>query len=275
MLQAGTQMTPWILNVLFAAGLTLTAGGLLGAAIMAWSEYRDRRVLRGIAVSVAGGLDDPGARLAALNAWVYRNQGFAPNRRHFGWARLGPTPMQVLRHGGDCANKSRLLSAMLETMGMKSSLAMLYPHPGAMPVHTVVLAELGGVKTLADPVFDITFPGPGSGYVAVQDLVRDPGYLSERLRTLRAERGPQDKIMLYREDNHRLDHVTTINWRASRLTRCLAVLVRAVGAEPRYVMRPMFLENPKRALTYAALAVSLVGALVTLAVSWVQGNLPS
>lgn len=249
-------------------GLAVFALGLLLAGILAASEYRDRQVLRQIAERVTKGSESPGASVSALNNWVYGNQGFAKNRHHFGLARLGPTPMQVLEHGGDCADKSRLLSAMLETIGVRSSLAMLYPCPECAPVHTVVVADLGLSKTLVDPVFNISFPRPDGGYFSVKELVEDPWLLSDRLRVLRAERGPSDKIVYYRESNHRFDYLTTINWQASGLTRVAARGVRALGGEPRHVFRPMWLENPKRALTYAALVMALLGFAMVLAAGW-------
>jgi hypothetical protein len=235
---------------------------------LAWSEYRDRQVLRPIAEEVTRGISSPGARLSALNNWVYGNQGFARNRNYFGLARLGPSPIQVLEHGGDCADKSRLLSAMLETLGMRSSLAMLYPCYACPPVHTVVVADLGSSNTLADPVFGITFPRPDGGYFSVDELVQEPRLLHERLQVLRAERGPHDKIIFYREANHRFDYLTTINWEANGLTRVVARGVRALGGEPRDVFRPMWLENPKRALTYAALVMAMAGVAMVLAAGW-------
>lgn len=251
---------------LLAAGLAFFAIGLVGAAILAWSEYQDRKVLRQIAEEVTRGISSPGAKLSALNSWVYGNEGFARNRHNFfGLARLGPTPIQVLEHGGDCSDKSRLLSAILETLGMRSSLAMLYPCEDCAPVHTVVVADLGSAETLADPVFNITFPRPDGGYFSVDELVQEPRLLNERLWVLRAERGPRDKIIFYREANHRFDYLTTINWQANGLTRIVARGVRSLGGEPRYVFRPMWLENPKRALTYVALAVALAGIMMVLA----------
>jgi hypothetical protein len=249
-------------------GITVLFVGLLAAAFLAWTERRDRKLLRQIAETVTDGIDSPGARLVALNKWVYGNKGFAPNKRYFGVRRLGPTPIHVLEHGGDCADKSRLLSAMLETIGIRSSLAMLYPCEGCPPVHTVVVADLGTSTTLADPVFDIVFPRPEGGYYSVQQLVQQPRLLSERLGVLRAERGPEDKITLYREANHRYDYLRTINWDANALTRVVAWVVQAMGSEPRYVFRPMWLENPKRALTYAALLVALAGVAMSLEAGW-------
>lgn len=255
-------------RVLRAVGLTMISLGFLGAGALAMSEYRDRKVLRQIAEEVTKGHDSPGASVSALNNWVYRNQGFAKNRQHFGLARLGPTPMQVLEHGGDCADKSRLLSAMLETIGMRSSLAMLYPCPECAPVHTVVVADLGLSTTLVDPVFNITFPRPEGGYYSVDELIQDPWLLGDRLRVLRTERGSSDKIIYYRESNHRYDYLTTINWQASGMTRVVAWGVRTMGADPRHVFRPMWLENPKRALTYVALVMALLGVAMVLAASW-------
>lgn len=247
--------------------MIVTVCGIASASFLAGSEYLDRQTLRTIALQVTQGIESPGKKVSALNEWVYQNQGFAKNRRGLpGFSRLGPTPMQVLEHGGDCADKSRLLSAMMETLGMQSSLAMLYPCLDCPPVHTVVVADIGEVRTLADPVFNITFPRPDQGFYSVEELVNDPSLLHNRLQELRLDRGPKDKILYYRESNHRYDYLTTINWRANFLTRSAGNVLRSLGIEARYAPRPMWLENPKRALAILSLMVAAAGAIFWLIV---------
>jgi hypothetical protein len=59
---------------------------------------------------VTARLTSDSAKISAINHWVYRNQGFAKNDRFFLVPALGPTPNQVLASGGDCGDKSRLVS---------------------------------------------------------------------------------------------------------------------------------------------------------------------
>ncbi len=77
----------------------------------------DNALLRTQAMAITAHLDTDSARIRAVNDWVYHNQGFDKNHHYFLVPALGPTPVQVIQHGGDCADKSRLVAAMLNNLG--------------------------------------------------------------------------------------------------------------------------------------------------------------
>src|SRR5215471_668484 len=93
----------------------------LACAMAIWMSWlNDNAVLREAAMAVTRDLTTPSAKIIAINHWVYHNQEFAPNDRYFLIPDLGPTPIQVLESGGDCGDKSRLVSAMLRQLGIAS-----------------------------------------------------------------------------------------------------------------------------------------------------------
>lgn len=223
------------------------------------SAREDDRVLREQALQVTAGHGKLGDKIAALNSWVYRNQGFAKNANYFWWPKLGPTPRQIFEGGGDCADKSRLLSAMLDEIGIDSSLAMQYPCPDCQPVHTIVLAETEQGVTAVDPVYDIAFPDDEGGWHDVAALSRDEQVLRERLAELRRLRGAGDKIAKYDEETHHFRHATTLNWNKNDALRTVAGWLRGAGLMPQYMFRPRLMEDPKYALGtgFGAAAVPL------------------
>jgi transglutaminase-like putative cysteine protease len=111
-----------MLNVrLLRAGLSCRkVGWLIGAvpllcAIGVWFSWqRDEVLLRQHAAAITENLNTDSARIRAVNDWVYHNRGFAKNDRYFIVSALGPTPIQVMEQGGDCSDKSRLVTAMLK-----------------------------------------------------------------------------------------------------------------------------------------------------------------
>jgi hypothetical protein len=218
---------------------------LFGAAELA-SWHVDRVRLRSVASAVAGPARNEVERLTRLTAWVYRNQGFEKNRRYHLWPKLGATPVQVLEQGGDCEDKSKLLVTLLRELGVKSSLAMLSPCAQCRPTHTVALAETGAGWTLADSVYNITFPDGRGGFHPIETLRAKSALLEQRLAELRTARGLTDKINRYNRDTDHYAHLTTINWDKNALTRGVAGMIRAAGAEPWSVSRPLFLDYPKQ-----------------------------
>src|SRR5688572_1347087 len=94
-------------------------------SILCWVSYRrDQARLGAIAREITAGVSAPEDRALELLHWVYQNQGFAKNEDYFLWKELRATPVDVLEEGGDCADKSRLLSSMLREIEIPSTLAM-------------------------------------------------------------------------------------------------------------------------------------------------------
>lgn len=193
--------------------------------------------------------------------WVYKNQGFKKNHDFFLFKALGPTPIQVLEQGGDCADKSRLLVAMLDAIGIDSTLAMLYTDNGNTPTHTIVEIRDKQFKAVADPVFDMVFPKPTGGFYGLQELRNNPALLTERLDALVQARGGADKIAYYKRADETYQYATTINWNKNGVMRLLAGILKKLGIQPEDIGRPHFLDDPKR---FIAIACFMVG--VTLMV---------
>jgi len=231
---------------------------LSSAAYFYYSYSKDARLLKTLAAQLTDRTSGADDKVRLLNSFVYANQGFAKNRGSYLLKSLGATPVQVLAKGGDCTDKSRLLAAMLEQIGIKASLAMLYPCQGCVPVHTVVLAGTESGTVVADPLYDLMFPREAGGYYDVREMIGDPEIQTNRLRVLRSVRGPEDKINFYEESAYHYDFVTTVNWSKYRWLAELSNVLEKLGLEPRLIRRPALLENPK------LLFVSLTGASAAL-----------
>jgi len=242
----------------------LSNAALLFAAVSAvftlycfWELQKENHLLREQALAVTLGVEGRGDKVEVLNDWVYHNQGFAKNQSYFLLKALGPTPEGVLRRGGDCSDKSRLLSAMLAQIGIDSSLAMQYPCPDCEAVHTVVYAETESGVSPFDPVYNISFPDGQGGFLTVPELARSYEAMTARLDQLIQERGEDDKIVWYDAPTHHFEFATTVNWDKNALTRAFAGLLEFFDIEPTTFFRPHFLESPKLALSIAGLFATL------------------
>ena len=151
--------------------IALSAALPLILALAAWLSWTaDNTVLRRQAEMVTSGLTSASARIRAVSDWVYHHRGFAKNHRFFTIPALGPTPIDVLAAGGDCADKSRLVSAMLRQLGIDFGPG----HDRAMfrrtPIHTVVEAEYENGRMVVDPVWDVDYPAADGRFLGVRDL---------------------------------------------------------------------------------------------------------
>lgn len=218
---------------------------LFGAAELA-SWNADRARLRTLALATTAPAQSEAERLTRLTDWLFREVKPGKNRRFHLWRRLDATPIQVLEHGGDCEDKSKLLAVMLRELGVRSTLATLSACPSCEATHTVAMVETRAGWTIADPAYGFTFPDRRGGLHSVDTLRADPEILQSRLAELRAERGPADVINFYKRDIDHYAHLTTVNWNKNALTRGLAGLVQATGREPWSTPRPLFLDDPKQ-----------------------------
>lgn len=246
--------------------LWVSAAVVLCAAVYFYHSYsKDSRALRRLATRLTAGSTRADERVRVLNSFVYGHGSFDRNASYFVLPSLRATPMQVLDRGGDCSDKSRLLAAMLEQIGIKASLAMLYGCAGCPAVHTVVLARTESGTIVADPVYDLMFPNGAGGYHDVHRMIDDPRVLTSRLGALRASRGPADRIADYDESDHRYDFVTTINWAKYGWLRGLARGLTKLALEPRLIRRPALLENPKLLLASLSGIGAALAAVLALA----------
>src|SRR4030066_922729 len=99
-------------------------------SLICYISYKsDISYLRSIVRTHISTENSPGV-FESINHWVYQNKGFKKNPDFFLFKSLGPTPIQVLDKGGDCTDKSILLMAMLESIGIDSTLVMLFDADG-------------------------------------------------------------------------------------------------------------------------------------------------
>jgi hypothetical protein len=244
------------LRALSSISGVLAALSALSAVIVYLSWSGDREVLRGIAAQESRSYRTVEQSVVGLNTWVYHNKGFAKNKAFFLHPSLGPTPIQVLEAGGDCADKSRLLAALLSELGVKSTLAMLYPCPECKPVHTIVEARTSRDRIAVDPVFDVHVPDGNGGYLGIDELSRSPDALDDRIRHLREVRAAGDPIQYYSYDREHFRNARTVNWNKGILLRMAASVLSVLGYDPFRVARPMVLEDPKRLVLTASLGAS-------------------
>ncbi|HYN79196.1 MAG TPA: hypothetical protein VES73_15545 [Lamprocystis sp. (in: g-proteobacteria)] len=231
------------------AGILVILAGALMVSLAGWlyAQYlAESRLLRQVAMQAAGpDLGHPERLLERLNHWVYNNQGFAKNPRFFLSPRLGPTPLQVLDSGGDCADKSMLLAAMLDELGVPSTLVMLYSRDYAQPTHTVVETRLPNFRAAADPVFDLVFPDGQGGLLGVSQLQARHDLFLGRLAALVQARGPTSKVSYYKSDSESYRWPRTINWGRMAATRLVGQALGLVVSNPDLISRPRLLAEPK------------------------------
>lgn len=242
--------------------------GALAFGACAYLSYAlDRMQLRESALCVVGARNNSTQKTLSLMHWVHAIPQTAENRRHFLLPRLRATPMQVLESGGDCADKSRLLSAMLREVGVQSTMVMLFDPRTQRATHTVVCAFLeDGSTMVVDPAYGLSFPVGESGrYLGLSDLRSDPLLLDKRLRELRQARGRRDPIQVYDPAAAGYSLASSINWNRNPLTRWVYELLLPTWGEDIYSMpRPRFLEEPK-------LLIALVSSLLFAAVLILHG----
>jgi hypothetical protein len=258
-----------LLGVLYFAriGAMLAAIPMAGA-IGVWSSWeRDNAVLQQQAVAVTAGLRSNGAKISAISHWVYHNKGFERNRRFFLIPKLGPTPVQVLESGGDCADKSRLVSAMLWQIGIASGLAQIFPCENCDPIHAFVEAEYEYGRMVVDPIWDVDYSTADGKFLGIRELAgtsRGRDHLAE----LQRQRPITDKIHYMPASDATYDFARAVNWQKNGLTRVAAKGLRLLGYAPENWLRPHFLEDPKLAIALVLLVVAGLLAMLSPTLSF-------
>jgi hypothetical protein len=239
------------------------ASALLILSGIVYSDWtRDSRTLRRQALEITRTAKTQAEVVVALNHWVYGNQGFAKNHSYFWIETLGPTPIDILRSGGDCSDKSRLLSAMLFQIGIRSGLIMIYPCPDCAPIHTVVEADYEKGRMVVDPIWNIDYPTGDGRYYGVRDLAGTPRGRDWLIR-LKAESPPSSKITAMPATEATFDYARGLNWNKNPIMRGGASMLRRIHVDPFLLRRPRLMEDPKLAIWTLLLVVAI--ALVALA----------
>ncbi|MGB3722975.1 MAG: hypothetical protein WA979_09180 [Pacificimonas sp.] len=239
--------------------------GLAMALFFGISRHQDQSLFRDTITANITAPMGTGAFVEELNSWVYSKEGFAQCKARYVWDPLGATPMQIYEAGGDCSDKSRLLSAMLDSVDMDSTLVMLQPCRTCAATHTIVNAEAGGDIVAADPVYDMVWPDPAGGYYGVAEIRDDNDILMERLEALKRERPVPDKINFHSPDEMKYGFPKTVNWDRDGLFQLIGGAVARLTDEPYLIDRPRIFEDPKLFLMWAGLGLaSFSGILLIL-----------
>ncbi len=253
------------------SGLAVIGLIAVALAVCCHASYMlDCASLRRIAEREAPDTLTSSQRVLALTHWVYLNRGFSENHQYFVWPRLRATPMQVLDGGGDCADKSRLLTAMLREIGIDSTMVMCFDSRTGSPTHTVVEAKIASdAYMVVDPVYRLWFPKAGNGgYHDLLDLRADSIILERRLDELLVDAPRRSRLRSYQPSSASYVHATSINWNRNFITRSIGRFIRwRIGDGVYRLPRPPVLEEPKLFVSavLAGIALSSLAATLILA----------
>jgi Transglutaminase-like superfamily len=258
-------------------GWLLCAISLSCAIALFLSWHQDEVVLRQQAIMITENFSTDSARIRAVNNWVYHNKGFAPNDRYFIIPALGPSPIQVMEQGGDCSDKSRLVAAMLNSIGIDAGLVMISPCLYCGFIHTVVEAQYEKGRMVVDPIWNIDYPTGDGRFLGVKDLA-GTNRGQERVVELQRQRPTTDKIAHMPPMDAVFDYATPINWDANNVTRTVAAMLTLTGYPPETVFRPRLLEDPKLLLIFFLIGMAtgfvVGGFLLDFALRSVMTRIP-
>lgn len=233
--------------------IALAVFALADVALIAKYAVDDRVLEHAIAIDPA--LPPSEKVIQAVNFLETRVKKRLTTDRSFlpGLSFLRPTPRQVLEAGGDCADRSRLLIALLQREGVSASKVALHDDAG-QPQHAVVEVAIEDADRamVVDALFGMYFPKPDGGYYSVWDIKADERILHERIRALSPS---QPQLREYPLDLYTYEAPRTINWNKSLPMRTLhRVLSAAIGDAVDRLPRPGIVAEP--------VLMTLVGAVM-------------
>ena len=244
--------------------MSCAALAMILAIVVAISHHNDEARLSSVANAISASDKVPSGKAIAILQFVYHDQGFHKNPGYFVFPQFGPTAVQVLENGGDCADKSRLLVALLKQAGIESTPVMLFDDR-MHPTHTVVEAEVESGQMELDPVYDLFFPRSGGGFYGSAELRSNSQVLRDRLERMSLV---DAKARYYHIETSGYSHASTFNWEKTWYTRAVKlVLLRFYGDRVYQLRRPSIIEDPK-----LLVAASLAAPAVTVFVFVALGN---
>jgi hypothetical protein len=251
----------------------LLLAGLFALQLVSLYVYvLDQRYLSALMDRIASPSLPPSEQVKLIIAYL-RDHPSNTNDSYLFLPLFGPlraTPRQVAVHGGDCADRSRLLVVLLGLRGIRGSKWALYS-PDDIPDHAVVELDAEQGKMVVDGLFGLWFPRPGGGYYGIQDLRQNPRILSERVLELRAkkQRPGTDKLEQYPLMRYVYNAPHSINWEKSALTRLVyRILHKVLGARVDDMPRPAISEQPALMLIVLLAGGEITIVLIRFLVVW-------
>ncbi|MCC7292359.1 MAG: transglutaminase domain-containing protein [Phycisphaerales bacterium] len=241
----------------------LLTAGAAGVFCFAWDMQEQRAIGRATRCLVAP--DQPAdLKVLALTEWVYASSRSTRNERYFLLPGMRATAWQILVEGGDCADKARLLVAMLASIGIPASPVMLFDSATGRASHTVVEAEYApGLRMVVDPSFNLDFPRIGGGYHDVLSLRADPHAAEDRVRQARARAPWPAKVIFYRMGAAGYGNASAIHWNRNFFTRLVFATLHPFLSDGVFQLRrPALAENPAQLCGVLALLAGAVLAIV-------------
>jgi hypothetical protein len=218
----------------------------------------ERHIIRKYAAGIAheyAGLDPFNTALAICSAVLRRTHHLADDRSFVGlplFRSLGSTPVGVIRHGGCCSGKSRLVVVALNSLGISAAQATLY-HASGRAQHCLVEVNCHGGPILMDPMYGLYFVDGHGGPVGIAAL---RGGTQPVLKAI-----PGSVCASYPDNdyyNFDLHRTGTANWTKSPARR-LAYRLASCVAPGRIdqVRQPACLEWPQLLIAWPLLVVLL------------------
>lgn len=183
---------------------------------------------------------------------------------------LRPMPRQVLKQGGDCGDRSRLVIRLLRLRGINASKWALYTQE-MKSVHAVVELEAETGKMVLDPLFALWFPRSDGGYYGIRELRQSPSILQDRVHNLlqeKAQPGGND-LRSYPLNEYTYQYAKSINWEKwVGLFVVYESLKLVMGPAIDDLRRPAFVETPQ--LMVVIIAGAIQGGLGVLYLAHVR-----
>lgn len=179
---------------------------------------------------------------------------------------LRPSARSVAQHGGDCADRSRLLIRLLHSRGIDAKKWALYSDD--LPQHAVVEVAVEKGTMVADGLFGLWFPRSDGGYYGINELKNHPEILQQRIAYFRAINVQPGAVKLefYPIDKYTYAHARTINWNKSIFGQQLYKGLRLVFGETiDGITRPYFVEAPGLMVVYTIGALQALIVLIWIA----------
>lgn len=213
-------------------------------------------------MQVGKGSADQTETALAMMDWVHEIRGTRENEEFFVLGRLRAMPVQVLHSGGDCADKSRLLTALLREVSIPATMVMCYHRDTRVPTHTVVEARVGlDEYVILDPAYGVTYPNSETGkYYGLLELRANPEIADARIRKLATGAKSGDSILAYNPVSAAYDHATSINWDKNWVTKSVCSVARVFWGDEVYrFARPIVIEEPK---LFVATVLLLIAGMI-------------